>query len=242
MDGFSYTNIFETKGIEYLAIIAFLILLIPFWIVLNKQVRLGKRIQHALGALSAGILRIPQGIFFSKNHTWAHLERSGSASIGLDDLLMHITGEMHFRSLKDPGESVRKGEILAEFEQEGKKLRVYSPLSGEILRVNGSLAGNPELLNEDPYGAGWLYRIKPSDWRSETASFFVAGETNKWLESELTRFRDFLAHSAMKYAPGDRMVVLQDGGELRDQSLSTMPRELWTDFQKEFLDPETNSG
>ncbi|PIY03114.1 MAG: hypothetical protein COZ21_10625, partial [Bacteroidetes bacterium CG_4_10_14_3_um_filter_31_20] len=70
MDGFSYFNIFETKGIEYLAIIAFLALLIPFWVVLNKQVKITKQIQNALGILSANILRIPQGLFYSKNHTW----------------------------------------------------------------------------------------------------------------------------------------------------------------------------
>jgi glycine cleavage system H protein len=242
MDGFSYTNIFETKGIEYLAIIAFLILLIPFWIVLNKQVKFSTRIRHVLGSLSAGILRIPRGLYYSRNHTWTHLERSGSASVGLNDLLMHITGEMSFRNVKNPGDKVNKGELLAEFEQDGKKLRIFSPLSGEVLKVNHSLAGNPELLTEDPYGAGWLYRLKPSDWKSETASFYVAEETTEWLKSELDRFKDFLAVTAMKHSPGNPMAVLQDGGELRDQSLSTMPDGMWQDFQKEFLDPETKPG
>jgi glycine cleavage system H protein len=139
MDGFTYSNMFDTKGIEYLAIIAFLILLIPFWIVLNKQAKLAKRIKHALGVLSANILRIPQGLFYSKNHTWTHLERSGSARVGLDDLLVHITGEMNFRNLRDPGQTITKGELLAEFEQEGKRLRIFSPISGKILNFNQSL-------------------------------------------------------------------------------------------------------
>ena len=136
MDGFSYTNIFETKGIEYLAILAFFAILIPFWIVLNKQVKISKQIQKIIGILSANILKIPQGLFFSKNHTWTHLERSGSASVGLDDLLLHITGTVKFNQLKNPGDMIRKGDLLTEIDQKGKILRIFSPISGKILAVN----------------------------------------------------------------------------------------------------------
>jgi glycine cleavage system H protein len=92
MNGFSYNNIFETKGIEYLIIIAFLVIIIPFWVIINRKSGSTKHIKKALGILSDNILRIPQGLFYSKNHTWAHLERSGNAKVGLDDFLIHITG------------------------------------------------------------------------------------------------------------------------------------------------------
>ena len=109
MDGFSYNNIFETKGIEYIIIIAFLVLIIPFWIIINKQAGLKGRYKKAFGILTAGILRIPQGMFYSKNHTWAHLEKSGIAKVGLDDFLLHITGEVKFSNLKNPGDIINKG-------------------------------------------------------------------------------------------------------------------------------------
>ena len=110
MDGFSYNNIFDTKGIEYLVIIAFLLLLIPFWLALNRQVKIKEQIRKALGVLSASILKVPQGIYYFKNHTWAYLEKSGIAKVGLDDLLLHITGEVTIRQLKNPGETISKGE------------------------------------------------------------------------------------------------------------------------------------
>jgi glycine cleavage system H protein len=66
MDGFTYTNIFDTKGIEYIVIIAFLLLLIPFWLALNRPVQLKEKFRKALGVLSAAVLRIPQGIYFTK--------------------------------------------------------------------------------------------------------------------------------------------------------------------------------
>jgi glycine cleavage system H protein len=68
MDGFNYNNIFETKGIEYLIIIAFLILIVPFWIIINKQSAIKLQARKALGILSANILRIPKGLFYRRIH------------------------------------------------------------------------------------------------------------------------------------------------------------------------------
>ena len=235
MDGFTYFNIFETKGIEYLAIITFLALLIPFWVLLNKQVKIGKKFQKALGVLSANVLRIPQGLFYCENHTWTHLEKSGAAKVGLDDLLLHITGEVKFRNLKNPGELIKKGELLTEINQKGKQLRIYSPISGKVLNTNSIINESPEILNEDPYGNGWIYKIKPSNWITETNTYFLAEEATNWSTKELQRFKDFLAVSMKKYSPEPSMIVLQDGGELRDNSLSELPNEIWQDFQNSFL-------
>lgn len=234
MDGFSYSNIFETKGIEYLAIIAFFAILIPFWMLLNKQVKV-KQIQKALGVLTASILRIPKGLFFSKNHTWTHLEESGTAKVGLDDLLLHLTGEVKFNNLKNSGEQVKKGDIIAEIEHKGKKLSLLSPISGEIVKANSLLNGSPEIVNEDPYSEGWIYKIKPSNWVAETNAYYMGDEAINWSKLELVRFKDFLASSMEKHTAEPLLLTLQDGGELCDNTLSELPDEVWKDFQKDFL-------
>ena len=92
MNEFVYSDIFETKGIEYIIVIGFLLLIIPFWIMLNRPLKLKTKVSRAVGALSEQILRIPQGLFFNKNHTWSSLEKSGLVRIGVDDLLLHLTG------------------------------------------------------------------------------------------------------------------------------------------------------
>ncbi len=235
MDGFSYTDIFATKGLEYLIIITFLVLLIPFWIVLNKQVKITRQIQKTLGILSASILRIPHGLFYSKNHTWMYMEKSGIANVGLDDLLLHITGKIKFRNLNKPGETINKGDLLTEIDQDGKLLRIFSPVSGKIIETNPALDENPGLLNEDPYENGWIYKVKPSNWMAEARSCYFAEEATNWSENELIRFKDFLAGTMKNYSPEASMVILQDGGELCDHSLSALPDEIWKDFQKEFL-------
>jgi glycine cleavage system H protein len=235
MDGFSYSDIFATKGMEYLVIIAFLAMLIPFSIILNKQVKITRQIQKAIGILSAGILRIPQGLFYGRNHTWMFMERSGKAKVGLDDLLLHITGEVKFSHLKKPGELIHKGELLTEIEQNGKLLRIFSPVSGKILNTNPLLNESPAILNEDPYGTGWIYQVKPSNWIAEVKSCYFAEDATNWSENELARFKDFLANTMKNHSPEASMVILQDGGELTDHTLTAFADDTWKDFQKEFL-------
>lgn len=235
MDGFTYINIFETKGIEYLAIAVFFVILIPFWLILNREVKPKKQLQKSLGILTSHSLKIPQGILFSKFHTWTHLEMSGAAKVGLNDLLLHITGKVNFNSLKYSGEKVKKGDLLAEINQQGKILKIYSPISGEITAINSELAKSPELLNEDSYGKGWLYEIKPTSWIADTNSYYLAEDATSWATQELERFKDFLATSMVKYSSMPESVILQDGGELVDQPLSELPIEIWEEFQKDFL-------
>jgi glycine cleavage system H protein len=237
MDQFTYTNIFETKGIEYLAIISFFTILIPFWLFLNRKASIRKEFQEAIGILTTNVLRVPQGLFYSKNHTWTHLEKSGEAKVGLDDLLLHITGEVKFSNLKNPGETINKGDLLAEITQNEKLLSIFSPISGKIVNTNSSLNQHSEMVTAEPYGIGWIYKIKPSDWKAETKAYYLAEEATSWSKMELERFKDFLAESMMKYSPETSALVLQDGGELRDNILSEMPEEVWKDFQKSFLYP-----
>lgn len=236
MNQFSYSDIFATKGIEYLVVITFLALLIPFWLILNKKTNVANRIHQMLGTLSAKILRIPQGLFYSNNHTWLFMEKSGAAKVGLDDLLLHITGEVKLSNLRSPGEMINKGDLLTDIHQNGKNLRILSPVSGKILELNTIMNESPNTLNIDPYGNGWIYKIKPSNWISDVKSCHFADEATNWSTTELERFKDFLSVSMKNYSPETSMVILQDGGEICDHSLSTLPDPIWKDFEKEFLD------
>lgn len=235
MEGFSRVDIFDTKGVEYIFVIGYLLILIAFWKISGKQVKLGKKVQRVLGNLSENLLRIPQGVFYNRNHTWTHLERTGTAKVGVDDLLQHLTGEVQLRKLRNPGETISKGDLLTELDQDGKHLRIVSPISGEILDTNSELAEYPELLNEDPYEKGWIYKIKPSNWFEETKTCYLAEEATNWSREELQRVKDFLALSMKKHSAAPSLVIMQDGGELRDNTLSQLPVEVWKDFQEDFL-------
>lgn len=235
MDGFSYYDIFATKGIEYLIIISFFILLIPFWIVLNKQNKIAQKIKKALGVITANILNIPKGLFYNKNHTWLYMEKTGNAKVGIDDLLLRLTGNVKVKNLKNEGEKIIKGELFAEIEQNGKTLKIFSPITGHIVAANNSTENGTVNINEDPYNNGWLYRINPENWKEETTSCYFGDEAVRWSSNEIDRFKDFLARTTQNYSPETSMIIMQDGGEIREHLLEDLPSELWNDFQNEFL-------
>jgi glycine cleavage system H protein len=97
------------------------------------------------------------------------------------------------------------------------------------------LGESPGVINEDPYGKGWIYKIQPTGWIADTGTYYLADEAIEWSKTELERFKDFLAISLRRYTPETSMVILQDGGEIIDRPLSELPGEVWQDFQKSFL-------
>ncbi len=235
MDGFSYTNIFDTKGIEYLVIIGFLILVIPFWRALNKPVKVRARYREAIGVLTPEVLRIPQGLHYCKNHLWTHLKKSGYAYVGLNDLFLQFIGEIELMNFRNPGERVRKGDLIAKVSQGNKELHIPCPISGVITDVNYELRETPGIMNDDPYGKGWMYSIKPQDWNNDTHKCVTSDKAKEWSEKELHRFKDFVSNSLRKHSPESAMIVLQEGGELIKYPLAGMPDEVWKDFQDSFL-------
>lgn len=236
MEAFTYSNIFETKGIEYIIILAFLLLLVPFSIFISRGENVKNRISNAINVLTAGVLRIPQGLFFSKNHTWVHLEKNGEARIGIDDFLTQVIGTVNVSQKVQRGQKIKKGDVLAEVQQDGKLLRIHSPISGEVVGANEAVGENGQLLKDDPYNSGWFYAVKPNNWKAETSGFYLAEEASEWINKELHRFKDFLNAEVAKYSNQPAMVTLQEGGELKADPLAELQPEIWNDFQKEFLD------
>jgi glycine cleavage system H protein len=236
MEAFTYTDIFDTKGIEYLVIIAFLLILIPTWIILTRPVNAKAQLLRSVNGLSAALLRIPRGLFYNRNHTWTYLEKSGAARVGLDDLLLHITGGVSVDFLKAEGEKVSKGDLIATVTSGDRKLTIASPISGEIRKLNADVKEKEGLINTDPYGKGWICKVKPENWKTEISDCKMDEEAVAWSQEELARCKDFMAEATQLINKGSAHVVLQEGGELTDFPLAEMPGEVWNKFQKEFLD------
>lgn len=230
MDQFVYSNIFDTKGIEYIIVISFLLLIIPVWRLLNKPLRQKAAPGESLKAISLDSLRIPEGIFFNSNHTWSFLEKSGVASIGMDDLLLHLTGGVQLEYLKKQEDRVKRGDPLVRITREGKELVISSPISGQLDRVHTALE-NQSLVN-DPYDS-WLCRIRPEKWQEESGKALMADDASQWVEQELSRIKDYLAEAESE--TGNREQVLQEGGELSAGSFMEMGPEVWAGFQRKFL-------
>lgn len=231
-----YNNIFATKGTEYLIVIGFLLLLIPFWIILNRKSNVVQEIKNSIGNLTLTSLNIPRGLFYNKNHTWSTIEKSGLARIGLDDFLVKTVGEANVNFLKDPGEKIEKNDNIAEICQNGKRLKIKSPISGILNSVNTLLERDKNILHEKPYEKGWLLAIEPRNWKSESQNFYMADEATKWISLEIDKLKDFLSRSISKHSGLQSLPVYQEGGELKEDVLQDMNSDIWADFQKEFLE------
>jgi glycine cleavage system H lipoate-binding protein/ABC-type phosphate transport system substrate-binding protein len=187
-------------------------------------------------ALNENSIAAPRGLYYDKTHTWAFMEQDGFVKIGIDDFLKHITGSLTGLKMKSPGEKVRKGEKILTVIRDGKQLNLYSPVSGFIRKQNESLLTNPSKINTLPYAEGWVYQIEPVNWVREVSFMFMFDKYREWLQDEFVRLRDFLALSANSNSVVYQHVVLQDGGELKDNVLADLGPEVWEEFQNRFID------
>jgi glycine cleavage system H lipoate-binding protein/ABC-type phosphate transport system substrate-binding protein len=178
----------------------------------------------------------PKGLYFDKGHTWTFMERDGTVKVGIDDFLQHVTGKITSIKMKKPGEKVIKGEKIMTIIQKGKRLNISAPVSGIILADNTNLLTNSFLINESPYGEGWIYKIEPTNWTRENQFLLMAEKYSEWLSGEFTRLKDFLAHAVKPNDPPYAYIILQDGGEITDNVMENLPPEVWEDFQNQFID------
>ncbi len=187
-------------------------------------------------ALNGNSILAPRGLYYDKTHTWAFMEQDGMVKIGIDDFLKHVTGRLTQLKMKAPGEKVRKGEKILTVVQDGKQLNLYSPVSGFIRKQNESLLASPAKISTAQFTEAWVYQIEPANWLREVSFMFMFDKYKEWLEDEFTRLRDFLAISANSNTVVYQHIVLQDGGELKDNVLADLGPEVWEDFQSRFID------
>ncbi len=116
---------------------------------------------------------VPEQLKYRDSHEWARQEADGSWTVGITEHAQELLGDMVFVDLPDSGDSCTQGDDCAVAESVKAASDIYAPLSGEIVAINDSLEASPELVNSDPYGAGWLFRIKASD-ESELANLLDA--------------------------------------------------------------------
>jgi glycine cleavage system H protein len=106
---------------------------------------------------------IPADLKYLDSHEWARVESDGTITIGISDHAQGALGDLVFVEVPEVGKSLSKGGAAAVVESVKAASDVYSPISGEVVAANDALSGSPELVNSDPYGAGWLFKIKPSN-------------------------------------------------------------------------------
>jgi len=107
-------------------------------------------------------MNIPAELRYSSDHEWVRVEGT-TVTIGITEYAQDALGDVVFVEMPDQGLAVAAGETFSEVESTKSVSDIYAPITGSIAEVNAALESQPELLNSDPYGAGWICRIEISD-------------------------------------------------------------------------------
>jgi glycine cleavage system H protein len=124
---------------------------------------------------------IPDELRYTKEHEWARHE-GGRIVIGITDFAQDQLGDVVFVGLPDSGAAVEAGKPLGEVESTKSVSDVYSPISGTVVEKNVEVEQNPELINDDPYGKGWLVSIEGGE--DALSGLLSAADYRKLIESE----------------------------------------------------------
>ncbi len=132
---------------------------------------------------------MPDDLYYEENHFWVK-EEGDLIVMGLDDFGQKMAGEIVYIQLPAEGKELKQGKKFAKMESGKWVGKAYAPVSGELAEVNEELETAPDLINDDCYGEGWMYKIKPDD-KSELNNLIHGAEAiEKWLLEEIEKYKE----------------------------------------------------
>ncbi|MBS3806348.1 MAG: glycine cleavage system protein GcvH [Bacteroidales bacterium] len=126
-------------------------------------------------------MNIPENLKYTKDHEWIKID-GDEAYVGITDYAQNELGDIVFVEIETEGENLDKEEVFGTVEAVKTVSDIFMPISGEVMEVNSKLEDSPEIVNKDPYGEGWLIKVKISD-KSELDDLLEGGKYKELIES-----------------------------------------------------------
>ena len=231
MEGFSLVDIYSTKGIEYLiaAVFFFGFLALQRYILTAAPAR-GKS-EGSLAGLPAWF-RVPEGYDFHQGHTWMKVDllspdRQRLVKVGLDDFAQKLIGKVDSVELPAVGSRLTQGDKGWSLMVDTVAIPMLSPVDGEVVAVNQEVLRSPGILSRDPYGAGWLLKVKSDRIAADTRNLLSGKVAKAWMETSLANLHP-IRHEAL--GP-----VLQDGGLPLEGIARVLGGDQWVELAKTHL-------
>ncbi len=127
-------------------------------------------------------MEYPEDLYYSQEHNWVRLT-GNRGTVGITDFAQQEMGEILYTELPDEGSQIEQGDIFGTLESSKTVAELFSPVSGEVISINKDLEEEPSLVNDDPYGKGWLMVLELDD-PSELQGLFSAVEYEDFLEKQ----------------------------------------------------------
>lgn len=172
------------KALEYLVGIGFLVCFAYFW----RYATGGASVQVAvarprLALPFSDMFRVPAGVMFHPGHAWVRADAPDLVSVGLDDFAQQLVGPLRAVSLPQIGATVEQGERAWKLGADSKTVEMLSPISGRVAAVNTRVLEDPRLVNEDPFGHGWLIKIQTPRFAANSKQLLTGAAARKWTET-----------------------------------------------------------
>lgn len=244
MNSVAHTDLFATKGMEYIVVIGFLALLTVAWHLIRSPAEAegagdGRRLDWR--SILRGVGLPETDFLFHPGHAWARLSGDTDvAVVGWDDFARRLIGPADGFRLPEPGTRLTAGAPGWTIGAGGRELEMLAPVDGEVQAVNTAVLEDPALASRDPYGNGWLMRVKiPS--REPVRRNLLAGRLARSWSELAERALQGIAAEAPDAALG---AVLADGGEPSEGLARALAPDSWEEVVQRFflLDPEVDRG
>lgn len=195
------------------------------------------RAHHAVGAHEQAervptfpFINFPHEVALATNHTWLRNNPDGTTTIGVDEFLGRLIGVVEKISLPRTGEKVVPAVAGIGMQSRGRALHITAPLAGQVVAANADVLKNPSLLVQDPYGRGWLMKVKSHVETASAVEDVLVSRPIEWLNQQVALLRDFLAMNS----PQVQAVVLQEGGLPVEGVLQQFNADVWEKFGQSF--------
>ncbi|MBN2619886.1 glycine cleavage system protein GcvH [candidate division WOR-3 bacterium] len=131
---------------------------------------------------------VPEDLYYHDDNAWVKVESDGSVTVGMDDFYQKQAGDTTYIDLPFEGDSVSQGETCGKIQSSKWVGKLVSPISGEIIEVNSELENDCRLINKDPFNAGWIMKIKPTNLEEELKKLAHGAEAlKKFIEDHLNK-------------------------------------------------------
>lgn len=229
MGGNEYVDIFATKGLEYLIVIGFLLTLVVFWRFLNRPVRQAAQASDTLGrsVVDETWFALDEGAYYHQGHSWARPVAEGVLRVGIDDFAQKLLGKPTSVQLPPPGAQLHQGAQGWKVQIDSTLVDILSPVGGEVVAINEELIESPQLMNEDPYGAGWILEVKSPQTGAHLKNLLSGDLARAWIGQVITSLRGRMSGSAG--------LALQDGGTPISGFARSLSPDGWEKIANEFL-------
>ncbi len=203
-------------------------LLIDHYYLQRRQVKQAVKQKQTGLSLNRILNMLPQGVFLQPTFTWSKMLDNGNILIGIQPLLVGLTGEPDAIKTREVGEKIKKGDPIITLYDNGKELQIKSPISGTIININ------PDFYDATGIDLSrtWLYALKPVNVSQEIPHWFVAEKSRDWLKEKFQQITSFLMSRDVQHQLG---ITMADGGELPVGILANFDARTWEEFNNNIL-------